>query len=111
MSRQRPKPDHWRWLAIPLVVGGATGAVICHLYHFCECGHMAHNPFSVQPLHYSLDCAWTLASIGAAAAAFRYRLGVICWLSSGLIVLAVYRFVFETVEARGSWLRFLPYPV
>ena len=111
MSKQQPKPDHWRWLAIPLVAVGVAGAVICHLCHFCECGHMAHDPFSVQPLHYSLDYAWTLVSLGAAAAAFRFQFRILRWLSSALMVLAVYRFVFETVEARESWLAFLPYPV
>jgi hypothetical protein len=32
-------------------------------------------------------------------------------LSIGLVLLAIYRFAFETVEARESWLGFLPYPV
>jgi len=72
---------------------------------------MAHDPFSVQPLHHSIDYAWTLASIVAAVAAFRLRFEVIRWLSSGLLILAIYRFVFETVDARESWLGFLPYPV
>jgi hypothetical protein len=72
---------------------------------------MAHDPFSTQPLHHSIDYAWTLASIGAGVAAFRFRFGLIRWLSIGLVLLAIYRFAFETVEARESWLGFLPYPV
>jgi uncharacterized membrane protein len=103
--------NRWRWFAALLVAVGASGAVLCHLWHFCECGHMAHDPFSTQPLHHSIDYVWTLASIGAGVAAFRFRFGLIRWLSVGLVFLAIYRFVFETVEARESWFRFLPYPV
>ena len=101
----------WGLLAILLVAVGATGAVLCRLWHFCECGHMAHDPFSTEPLHHSIDYAWTLASIGAAVTGFRFRFGVIRWLSSGLVVLAIYRYTFETVAARESWLGFLPYPI
>jgi hypothetical protein len=51
MNTQRPKPVHWRQVAIPPVAVGATGVVICHLWHFCECGHMAHDSVSVWSLH------------------------------------------------------------
>jgi hypothetical protein len=72
---------------------------------------MAHDPFATQPFHHSLDYAWALASIGAAVTAFQFRFGVIRWFAAALVILAIYRFAFETVEARESWLSWLPYPV
>jgi len=45
------------------------------------------------------------------ATAMKFRFGILRWLSSGLVMLATYRFMLETVEARESWLGWLPYPV
>ena len=100
-----------RWMAITLVAVGAVGAVVCHRWHFCDCGHMAHNPFRVLPLQHAIDYAWASASAVALWLGFRFRLGVVRWLALGLVTLAVYRFFFESQDVRESWGSWLPYMI
>jgi hypothetical protein len=52
-----------------------------------------------------------LASVGALALALKFHFGFLRWPAAGLVMLATYRFMFETVEVRESWLGWLPYPV
>lgn len=106
-------PNRWRWLTLTvvLIVTGVAGAVFCHRWHFCDCGHLAHDSFSTQPLHHWLDSAWGLASVGALTLALKLQFDFLRWPAAGLVILAAYRFMFETVEVRESWLGWLPYPV
>jgi hypothetical protein len=52
-----------------------------------------------------------LASVGALTLALKLQFDFLRWPAAGLVILAAYRFMFETVEVRESWLGWLPYPV
>lgn len=92
-----------------LFLGGAVGFWSCRETHFCECGHLSHNPVTRDQI--LLDTSWAVAW-GAATLlilfTFRARLR---WVALVLPVLVAYRLLLEQQVVMEQWLPWLPFPV